>query len=78
MNNNEELGEREIAAFHEENTGTPYKRQQRIAERALDAKLAALEKPFIICDFKNKYGLCKLEKGHDGTHTVINLGNDDE
>lgn len=74
----EELGERVIAALFEENTGTPYKRQQRIAERALDARIAAIGKPFTICQFSNKYGLCKLEAGHLGSHTVINLGNDDE
>ena len=73
-----ELGERVIAAFHQENTGATYKRQHYIAALAFDALVAAAEKPVQLCQFKNKYGWCKLEDGHGGQHTVIFLGKDDE
>ena len=73
-----ELGERVIAAMYEENAGLLYKRMGRISDRALEAKFLAAEKPFEVCDFRNSYGWCKLDKGHEGKHTVINLGSDDE
>jgi hypothetical protein len=72
-----ELGDRVIAAMYEENHGMSHIRRHVVAERALDAIYAAAAKPLILCDFSNKYGLCKFEKGHEGSHTVINLGNDD-
>lgn len=72
-----ELGERVIAAMYDENSGLLYKRMGRISDRALEARFLAAEKPFEICDFKNQYGLCKLDKGHKGSHTVINLGSDE-
>lgn len=79
MNKNdlEEVGERAIAGLYEENTGIVYKRQHVIAGRAMDAKATAAEKFEPVCDFKNQWGWCKLDKGHQGSHTVINLGEDD-
>lgn len=73
----DELGERVLAALYEENHGLKSNRVHIIAERALDARIAANQKSFELCDFKNKYGWCKLEKYHQGSHTVIFLGEDD-
>lgn len=71
-----ELGERVIASMYEENFGNKFIRQHRIAERALEAKMAASEKPIELCTFKNDYGWCKKDAGHSGSHTVIWLGAD--
>lgn len=78
MNKNdfEEIGERVIAAIYEENSGVKYKRQHVVAERAIEARFAAAEKPVNLCDFHNQFGYCKLDKGHLGSHTVIWLGED--
>lgn len=78
MNRMFDLGERVIAALHRENTGVSYKRQHYIAEIAFDALVTAAEKPVNLCAFKNKYGWCKLDAGHEGQHTVIWLGDDDD
>lgn len=80
MNKNdvEEIGERVIAALYEENNGVKYKRQHIVEERALDAKFIAAVKVEPLCQFKNKYGWCKLPENHKGSHTVINLGWDDD
>lgn len=72
-----ELGERVLASLYQENSGNPYKRQGYIADLAMEARFQAAEKPFELCDFSNKYGLCKLDKGHAGSHTVVDLGKDD-
>lgn len=72
-----ELGNRVIAAMYEENNGIKYKRQHAVADRAMEALFSAAEKPVVLCEFSNKHGLCKLDKGHTGSHTVIDLGNDD-
>lgn len=74
---NIELDERVISAMVQENTGNPYKRQHYISGIAFDAKAEAAMKPFDRCQFSNKYGLCKLEIGHPGSHTVISLGSDE-
>lgn len=74
----EEFGERVVAAIYEENTGVVYKRQHRISERAMDARFLAAEKKETMCSFKNKYGWCKLPEGHEDSHTVINLGWDED
>lgn len=75
---NEGLNEREVSALHRENVGTPYQRIGVIKDRVFEAKMEAALKPVIRCDFRNKYGFCKLDKDHEGTHTVINLGWDEE
>lgn len=72
-----ELGERVIAGLYEENTGLKYKRQHVVSGRAIDARFEASLKDVVICDFRNDYGWCKLDKGHEGSHTVIFLGKDD-
>lgn len=78
MNRNEELGEREISALVRENTGNVYKRIGYISDLAVEAHIEASLKPVNRCDFQNKYGFCKLDKGHEGSHTTIFLGADDE
>lgn len=75
---NEGLNEREVSALHRENTGLKSKRAGYISDLAIEARIEASLKPVINCDFRNKYGWCKLDKGHEGSHTVINLGDDDE
>lgn len=75
---NEELSEREISALYRENVGPAYKRKGVIIDRAIEAHIEASLKPVQRCDFRNVYGYCKLDVGHDGTHTVINLGWDEE
>jgi hypothetical protein len=80
MNNkgsNEEMSEREISALHQENTGPQHKRQAAISDRVLDAHIEAAMIPPVLCDFKNKWGWCLLEKGHEGSHNVVWLGDDD-
>jgi hypothetical protein len=79
MNKNaiDEFGERVCAAIYEENSGNVYRRQHIVQERAMDAKFIAAEKKVDVCVFVNKYGWCKLDAGHQGSHTVINLGEDD-
>lgn len=80
MNSNNwvtELGERVIAAMYEENSGLSYKKRHIIEERFFDAKIAAAMKEVPMCSFKNKYGWCKLDEGHEGQHTVIFLGPED-
>ena len=74
----EVFNEREISAIYEENVGNPYIRAHRIAERAFEAKLRAAEKIEPLCPFRNKYGWCKLAEGHEGSHTVVFLGKEDE
>lgn len=71
-----EFTEREIIALAQENNGNRYKRQHLISELAFDAMLTASQKVLPLCSFKNKHGWCKLEEGHGGSHTVINLGDD--
>lgn len=78
MNYNVELGERVIAAMFQENTGPSYNRIAHIKDRAIDAQISAALVEVPVCDFRNKYGWCIKDKGHSGTHTVINLGNDEE
>lgn len=73
---NTELTEREIAAFHQENTGPPYKRLAAITDRVLFAHIEEALIPPILCDFKNKWGWCLMHKGHQGQHTVVWLGED--
>ncbi len=75
-NMNEELGERVIAALWEENSGVVYKRQHVVSERAIDARFLAAEKKVDLCPFVNRYGYCKLDAGHQGSHTVLFLGDD--
>lgn len=76
MNLNDELTEREISGIHQENFGPPFKRIASIVDRVLDAHIQAALKPIAICGFMNKFGICKIEEGHLGTHTVIFLGDD--
>lgn len=78
MNKNaiEEFGERVCAAIYEENSGNVYRRQHIIQERIIDARFIAAEKKVDLCQFKNQYGWCKLEIGHKGSHTVINMGDE--
>lgn len=71
-----ELTEREISDIHRENTGPSYRRIAAIKDRVLEAHIEAALIPAPVCDFVNKYGHCKLDKGHSGTHTVIWLGGD--
>lgn len=72
-----ELGERVVSAMYQENVGHFSKRQHYIAELAFDAKMQATQKPFELCDFKNKYGWCKLDALHEGSHTVVFMGPED-
>lgn len=76
MNLNDQLSEREISALFRENVGAPYRRAAYISDLAIDAQIEAALAPIEICGFVNKFGHCKLAKGHVGTHTVIYLGND--
>lgn len=74
---NEGLNEREISALHRENVGTGYNREAVIKDRIIEAHMEAALKETERCPFNNRYGFCKLDNYHEGTHTVINLGNDD-
>lgn len=76
-NYNADLGERVISALYRENTGPAYKRIGVIQDRVIEAQIEAALKPTETCDFHNKWGWCKLDKGHPGQHTVIYLGPDD-
>lgn len=69
--------DREISALHRENFGPGYNRIAVIKDRCIDAKIEASLKITVNCDFKNNHGWCKLDAGHEGSHTVIFLGKDD-
>lgn len=73
---NTALTEREISALHQENTGPSYKRIAVIVDRVLDAHIQEALAPLIMCYFKNQWGWCLLSKGHEGSHTVVWLGED--
>ena len=76
MNLNDQLSEREISALFRENVGAPYRRAAYISDLAIDAQIEAALAPIEVCKFKNQWGYCKLPENHEGTHTVIYLGDD--
>lgn len=71
-----ELGERVVSHLYQENSGPDYRRLGYLKEIALEAMIEASLTPTEVCDFKNQWGWCLLEKGHEGSHTVVWLGED--